>query len=79
MEVSARACVRRPNTAPKPMVPIGGQPILWHIMKHYASYGHKEFILCLGYKGEYIRDYFRNYHWFTSDVTLSLGEKPEIQ
>jgi glucose-1-phosphate cytidylyltransferase len=64
---------------PKPMVPIGERPILWHIMKTYAHYGHKEFILCLGYKGEVIKEYFRNYHWNTSDVTLRLGPQPEIQ
>jgi glucose-1-phosphate cytidylyltransferase len=58
---------------PKPMVPVGNRPILWHIMKHYAGHGHKDFILCLGYKGEIIKDYFRNYHWNTSDVTLRLG------
>jgi glucose-1-phosphate cytidylyltransferase len=63
---------------PKPMVPIGGRPILWHIMKTYAHYGHKEFVLCLGYKGEVIKDYFRNYHWNTSDVTLRLGRTPKI-
>jgi glucose-1-phosphate cytidylyltransferase len=63
---------------PKPMVPIGGRPILWHIMKLYAHYGHNEFILCLGYKGEVIKDYFRNYHWNTSDVTLRLGRTPKI-
>lgn len=63
---------------PKPMVPIGGRPILWHIMKLYATYGHKDFILCLGYKGEMIKDYFRNYHWNTSDVTLKLGCQPEL-
>ncbi|MBM3838885.1 MAG: glucose-1-phosphate cytidylyltransferase [Verrucomicrobia bacterium] len=63
---------------PKPMVPIGGRPILWHIMKIYAHYGHKRFILCLGYKGEIIKDYFRNYHWNTCDVTLRLGAKPQI-
>jgi glucose-1-phosphate cytidylyltransferase len=63
---------------PKPMVPIGGRPILWHIMKMYAHYGHKEFILCLGYKGEVIKDYFRNYHWNTSDITLRLGRSPKI-
>ncbi len=61
---------------PKPMVPIGSRPILWHIMKTYAHYGHKEFILCLGYKGDMIKDYFRNYLWNTCDVTLSLGQKP---
>lgn len=64
---------------PKPMVPIGGRPILWHIMKFYAHHGHKDFILCLGYKGEVIKDYFRNYHWNTSDVTLKLGRNPEIR
>lgn len=64
---------------PKPMVPVGERPILWHIMKTYAHYGHKEFILCLGYKGEAIKEYFRNYHWNTSDVTLTLGAKPKIQ
>ncbi|MEN9677317.1 MAG: glucose-phosphate cytidylyltransferase [Verrucomicrobiota bacterium] len=64
---------------PKPMVPVGGRPILWHIMKLYAAAGHKEFILCLGYKGEVIKDYFRNYLWNTSDVTLKLGRQPKIQ
>lgn len=63
---------------PKPMVPIGGMPILWHIMKHYAHHGHREFVLCLGYKGEIIKEYFRNYHWNTSDVTLKLGRAPKI-
>jgi glucose-1-phosphate cytidylyltransferase len=63
---------------PKPMVPIGDRPILWHIMKTYAHYGHTEFILCLGYKGEMIRDYFRNYLWNTSDVTLKLGCDPGV-
>ena len=46
---------------PKPMIPIGGYPILWHIMKYYASFGHDEFILCLGYKSNVIKDYFLNY------------------
>ncbi|MBV9657221.1 MAG: glucose-1-phosphate cytidylyltransferase [Verrucomicrobia bacterium] len=64
---------------PKPMVPIGPQPILWHIMKLYAAAGHKEFVLCLGYKGEVIKEYFRNYQWNTSDVTIRLGEHPQIQ
>ena len=64
---------------PKPMVPIGGRPILWHIMKTYAHHGHRDFILCLGYKGEVIKDYFRNYLWQTSDVTLKLGREPEVQ
>ena len=58
---------------PKPMLPIGGRPILWHIMKIYARHGFNEFVLCLGYKGEVIRDYFQNYLWKSSDVTLELG------
>ncbi len=64
---------------PKPMVPVGGKPILWHIMKTYASHGHKEFILCLGYKGDMIKDYFRNYLWNTCDVTFSLGRMAAVQ
>lgn len=63
---------------PKPMVPIGGQPILWHIMKSYASHGCKDFVLCLGYKGESIKEYFRNYLWNRSNVTLKLGRNPQI-
>ena len=64
---------------PKPMVPIGSQPILWHIMKYYAHFGHKEFILCLGYKGEMIKNYFRNYLWNTCDISLSLGREQKLQ
>jgi glucose-1-phosphate cytidylyltransferase len=61
---------------PKPMLPIGNRPILWHIMKIYAAQGHKDFILPLGYKGDMIKDFFRNYQWLTSDVTMQLGRKP---
>jgi glucose-1-phosphate cytidylyltransferase len=61
---------------PKPMVPIGNRPILWHIMQRYASFDHRDFVLCLGYKGEQIREYFRNYRWNTHDVTLELA-RPE--
>ncbi|HEU5079587.1 MAG TPA: glucose-1-phosphate cytidylyltransferase [Opitutaceae bacterium] len=64
---------------PKPMVPIGHRPIVWHIMKTYAHHGHTDFILCLGYKGEMIRDYFRNYLWNTSDVTLRLGHADDVK
>lgn len=60
------------------MVPIGNQPILWHIMKSYAAHGFKEFILCLGYKGDMIKDYFRNYQWMATDVTLKLGQRPSV-
>ena len=64
---------------PKPMLPIGNRPILWHIMKIYAHYGHKDFILCLGYKGDMIREYFRNYLWNTCDATLRLGVDSGVQ
>jgi glucose-1-phosphate cytidylyltransferase len=59
---------------PKPMVPIGNRPILWHIMQRYARWGHKDFVLCLGYKGEQIKEYFQNYHWNTRDITLALDQ-----
>lgn len=57
---------------PKPMVEIGGNPILWHIMKHYSYYGFNEFIICLGYKGYIIKEYFANYFLHRSDVTFDL-------
>ena len=58
---------------PKPLVEIGGRPILWHIMNIYASYGFKEFILALGYKGEAIKNYFLNYHYLRNNLTIQLG------
>lgn len=58
---------------PKPMVEIGGRPILWHIMKHYSHYGFNEFILALGYKGDVIRDYFLNYYKYNRDFTVDLS------
>ena len=61
------------QTKPKPMVEIGGFPILWHIMKIYASYGFTDFVLCLGYKGEMIKEYFLNYEIMNSDFTIELG------
>jgi len=64
---------------PKPMVEIGGKPILWHIMKHYAYYGFKEFILALGYKGDLIRDYFINYYKYNSDFTVDLADNGNIE
>jgi glucose-1-phosphate cytidylyltransferase len=60
------------ETRPKPMVEIGGKPIIWHIMKMYDNYGFNEFILCLGYKGQMIKEYFINYFLNNSDVTLQL-------
>ncbi len=59
---------------PKPMVEIGGKPILWHIMKSYAAYGHKEFIICLGYKGHVIKEYFMNYFLYNADLTIDLKD-----
>jgi glucose-1-phosphate cytidylyltransferase len=58
---------------PKPMVPIGGKPILWHIMQTYASFGHKDFFVALGYKAEVIKEYFINYHALNSDFSVDLG------
>lgn len=58
---------------PKPMIPIGPYPILWHIMKSYAHFGHKDFIICLGYKGQVIKDFFLNYEAYTRDFTISFG------
>jgi glucose-1-phosphate cytidylyltransferase len=61
---------------PKPIVPIGYRPILWHVMKYYAHYGHHDFILCLGYKGDVIKRYFLEYdEWLTNDFVLSGGGK----
>jgi glucose-1-phosphate cytidylyltransferase len=59
---------------PKPMVEIGGRPIVWHIMKIYEKYGFNNFVLALGYKGEFIKDYFLNYHARQSDLTVSLRD-----
>lgn len=63
---------------PKPMVEIGGKPILWHIMKIYSHYGFNEFIVCLGYKGYLIKEYFANYFLHQSDITIDL-EKNKIE
>ena len=61
---------------PKPMVPIGYRPILWHVMKYYAHFGHRDFILCLGYRADAIKHYFRNYdECLSNDFTLSQGGK----
>ena len=57
---------------PKPMVEIGGMPILWHIMKIYSHFGFKEFVICLGYKGYVIKEFFANYRRHTSDITIDL-------
>ena len=58
---------------PKPMIEIGGKPILWHIMKIYSHYGYDDFVICLGYKGQMIKEYFMNYYLYNADVTLDLS------
>lgn len=63
---------------PKPLVEIGGWPILWHIMKIYAHYGFTSFVLCLGYKGSMIKEYFLNYEYVAHDFTLTLGPSREV-
>ena len=60
------------SVRPKPMVEIGGRPILWHIMKIYSQYGFNEFVVLLGYKGYYIKEYFANYFLHRSDITIDL-------
>lgn len=60
---------------PKPMVEIGGRPIIWHIMKQYSRYGFHDFVLCLGYKGHMIKDYFMNYFCYEADITVHLDKK----
>src|SRR6266566_3188236 len=64
---------------PKPMVEIGGRPILWHIMKLYAHYGLTDFVLCLGYKGYQIKDFFLNYEARMKDFTVRLGTPPAVE
>ena len=64
---------------PKPMVMIGDRPILWHIMKIYAHYGFNDFVLCLGYKGESIKEYFYKYEMLANDFQVTLGQKNETK
>jgi len=63
---------------PKPMVPIGGKPIIWHIMQIYAYYGHHEFILALGYKGAMIKEYFYHYEMMNSDICIEFGSESKV-
>lgn len=62
------------HTRPKPMIEIGGRPILWHIMKHYSAHGVNDFVICCGYKGYFIKEYFANYFLHMSDVTFDMAE-----
>lgn len=64
---------------PKPMIPIGPFPIIWHIMKYYSHFGFNDFILCLGYKKNVIKDFFLNYEAHTKDFTIKLGNKEQIE
>ncbi|MDZ7956880.1 MAG: sugar phosphate nucleotidyltransferase [Aulosira sp. DedQUE10] len=67
------------ESIPKPMVNIGYRPILWHVMKYYAHYGHKDFILCLGYKADLVKSYFLNYNeWLSNNFTLTGGSKIQL-
>ncbi|MFM7866734.1 MAG: sugar phosphate nucleotidyltransferase, partial [Planctomycetaceae bacterium] len=63
---------------PKPLVEIGGRPILWHIMKIYAHYGFSDFVLCLGYRGNMIKEYFLQYEAMNNDFTIALGQPEQI-
>ena len=63
---------------PKPMLPIGGRPILWHLMKLYAAQGHVDFVLALGWLGQEIRSFFLNYQALTSDFTMEIGAPGSI-
>jgi len=67
------------DNLPKPMIPIGRFPILWHIMKYYAECGYKEFVLCLGYKGQVIKEFFMNYETHTNDFTLTLDTAKRME
>jgi glucose-1-phosphate cytidylyltransferase len=64
---------------PKPMLPIGGKPIVWHVMKAYARHGVREFVLCLGYKGWVVKEFFLNYQAMTSDLTVTLGRGGAVE
>jgi len=64
---------------PKPMIPIGGFPILWHIMKYYSQYGMNRFVLCLGYKSNVVKDFFLNYEARINDFTITLGNAKSIE
>jgi glucose-1-phosphate cytidylyltransferase len=67
------------DEVPKPMLPIGGKPILWHIMKTYAHHGFSDFVLCLGYRGWQIKEYFLNYEAMTSDLAITLGRPSTVE
>ena len=63
---------------PKPMIEIGGQPIIWHIMKSYSHYGFNEFVICCGYKANVIKEYFANYYLYHSDMTFEFKDSNKV-
>ncbi len=67
------------NIVPKPMIPVGDRPIIWHIMQSYARQGHTDFVLCLGHLGWKLKEYFLNHQTVDTDVTVTLGSTPKIQ
>ena len=69
---------READLRPKPMINVGDRPILWHIMKYYASFGHRDFVLCLGHLGDVIKDYFLHYDARQNDVSVELGESSRV-
>lgn len=66
------------SSRPKPMVEVGGMPIIWHIMKIYSTFGINEFVICLGYKGYMIKEFFANYHRHTADITIDLSNNSSV-
>jgi glucose-1-phosphate cytidylyltransferase len=64
---------------PKPLVDVGGRPVLWHVMKLYAHYGYLDFVMCLGYRGQMIKEYFLSYEALNNDFTICLGEKHQLE
>ncbi len=68
------------ENVPKPMIPVGNEPILWHVMNYYSQYGHKDFVLCLGYKANIVKDFFLNYrpHAYTDCVVSNFGSKVDL-
>lgn len=67
------------SEVPKPMIPVGNYPIIWHIMKYYSLFGYKDFVLCLGYLGDVIRDFFINYQYRTGDLEVNLGKENSVR
>jgi glucose-1-phosphate cytidylyltransferase len=67
------------DNLPKPMIPVGRYPILWHLMKYYAGFGHKDFVLCLGYRSQVIKEFFLNYEAQTRDCTVTLGANKSVE